>query len=322
MVLKSNEEYWKRSLENKEELMENFYIIDNIIINDKEFIEKIHRLRELLTSYCCFMKGNDEVSQKAKEKLLDDIYKLLNTTNQIQYSEFIAFWKVLDISYSVYKTTPKDKKIDVLKKLIENYCKRREEIYAKIGYSDVSVQVLYDSGTSRQKGVIGTEKLIEILNEFSKNNLILKVNSYDDLNKNRNCYFSIDKNEQLFEKIKFEFKIKYKFSKSHQGKTPDLFLKIDNKFFIIEAKHTKEGGGGQDKSIVELVEFIKQKEKNNIHYISFMDGVYFNKFISPSKNSKIETQKIDIENSLKEFKQNFFVNTYGFIQMLKDLLKG
>ncbi len=103
-----------------------------------------------------------------------------------------------------------------------------------------------------------------------------------------------------------------------------MVLKIGNNIFIIEAKHIKESGGAQDKQITELINFIKYQEniKNpTIHYVSFLDGIYFNKFIkeingntnnNKCKKNKIQSQMNDIISHLKNNKSNFFVNTERF----------
>jgi len=136
-------------------------------------------------------------------------------------------------------------------------------------------------------------------------------------------YFLPDKGDKsLFTNFCKELKVKYKFGTEHQGKEPDIVLKINDHFFIIEAKHIKESGGAQDKQIVEIIEFIKYSETNRkIHYLSFVDGVYFNNFVWNDKDSKISRQRKDIEEYLKTNKNNFFVNTLGFITLLNDLLK-
>ncbi len=43
----------------------------------------------------------------------------------------------------------------------------------------------------------------------------------------------------------------------------------------MEHKHMKESGGGQDKQMSEIIDFISHKDKK-VSYISFLDGVYFN----------------------------------------------
>jgi len=116
--------------------------------------------------------------------------------------------------------------------------------------------------------------------------------------------------------------ITYSFGKDHQDKEPDIVLKINDKFFIIEAKHIKESGGAQDKQIVELIEFIRYSEElENVHYVSFMDGVYFNNFswAKEGDETKVNKQKKAIEEHLTNNPKNFFVNTSGLLSLFEDL---
>ena len=118
----------------------------------------------------------------------------------------------------------------------------------------------------------------------------------------------------------------------------DLFIEINNiliigeaKFLIdeggqqwdrlIEAKHMKEGGGAQNKQIVEIIDFIKhQEDSDDLHYVTFMDGVYFNKFSKAHiQQNKIRRQKEDIVKNLEKNKNNFFVNTAGLKSLFKDI---
>ena len=314
MVLKENKYYWEVSLKNPEPATDDYYIFDQVIVSDKELIQKIERLRELIISYCVMI----EKDEKSASMVLDEIYEIIISIDKIQYTEFIAFWKALDMSYSVFKTLPNQKFI--LKGLLQKYCERRRKLYDKLGYSNVTVQALYDSGASRKKGTSGIIKLIDLMQRtFDK---IPHIKNLPTLMRVTLGYFLPDKGDKsLFKELCNKFKIEYKFGKDHQEKEPDMVLKLNDQFFIIEAKHIKESGGAQDKQIVETIEFIRYSEKDgNIHYLSFMDGVYFNNFIwVKNDNSKVGRQKKAIEKYLDENKNNFFVNTAGLITFLKDL---
>ena len=314
MALKENKYYWEVSLKHPEPVVDDYYIFDHIIVSDENLVEKIERLRELIVSYCVMR----EKDKKWASKILDEIYEIVISTDKIQYIEFIAFWKSLDMSYSIFKKLPNKRYI--LEELLKRYCKRRRKLYDKLGYSNVTVQALYDSGTSRKKGSSGIVKLIDIVEKiFDKIPHIQDVELIED----PVGYFLPDKgDESLFEEFCSKFRIKYRFGREHQGKLPDMVLKVNKDFFIIEAKHIKESGGAQNKQILELIEFIKYSEDlDNIHYLSFMDGIYFNNFIWVGNNidNKIYRQKKTIEMYLDRNKNNFFVNTKGFITLLRDL---
>jgi hypothetical protein len=319
MALKRNLEYWQFSLKNPEPAADEYYIFDKIIVKDKKLIQKVERLRELITSYCVILKKD----KKTAKKILNEIYKIITSIEKIQYTEFIAFWKALDMSFSVFKNLPNQKV--VLAELLEKYCLRRRQLYDKLGYSNVTLQALYDSGSSRKKGTAGITKVLDLASKilgFKKDEHLKTIQEVETRNRG---YFLPDKGDKrLFKLFRKKFNISYPFGKDHQGKEPDIVVKINEHFFIIEAKHIKESGGGQDKQIVEAIEFIKYSEKSkNIHYLSFMDGVYFNNFIwiPPENSTKVNRQKEDIEKYLKKNLSNFFVNTDGLKDIFKDLSK-
>lgn len=317
MVLKENIDYWKKSLGHPEPAADEYYIFDEIIVSDKRLIKNVERLRELIISYCVLI----EKDEKAASKILDEIYRIIIFLDKIQYTEFIAFWKALDMSYSIFKNIPNQKVI--LTELLKKYCERRRKLYDTLGYSNVTVQALYDSGTSRRKGASGIIKLVDLTGKIFGE--VKHVKHMYDLERYKVAYFLPDKGDKgLFKEFCKKHNVKYQFGKDHQGKDPDIVLKVNGHFFIIEAKHIKEPGGAQNKQIVETIEFIKYSETSDIiHYVSFMDGVYFNYFIwaSAEKSSKVNRQKSAIESHLRKNKNNFFVNTFGIKTLFEDLKK-
>lgn len=318
MALKKNKNYWEESLRHPEPAADNFYILDEVIVSDADLIQKVERLRELIISYCVITEKDKSTSAK----ILDEIYNIIISIDKIQYTEFVAFWKALDISYSVFKKLPNQKII--LNELLQKYCERRRKLYDKLGYSNVTVQALYDSGTSRKKGVSGNNKLTSLVPKIVSID-IPHVRNMRELIASSTAYFLPDKGDKaLFREFCKNLKIEYVFGRDHQGKEPDIVFKINNRFFIIEAKHIKESGGAQDKQIVELIEFIKYSEDSDIiHYISFMDGVYFNNFIlfKDINDTKLNRQRKAIEENLSKHKKNFFVNTAGLLSLFKDAIK-
>lgn len=314
MVLKINKYYWEESLRNPEPVADEYYIFDEVIVSDTSLIQKIERLRELIISYCVMI----EKDRNATSKILDEIYDIITSADKIQYTEFVAFWKALDLSYSIFNQLPNQKTI--LNEILQKYCEKRRKLYDQLGYTHTTVQALFDSGASRRKGSSGIEKLVDLLR-----NLIgaTHVKTIEEFVSAHTGYFLPDtEDELLFEEFRKKFGIKYTFGRRHQQKRPDLVFKANNHFFIVEGKHVKESGGAQDKQVLELIEFVKNSEgSNNIHYVSFMDGVYFNNFIwiYPNSDNKTARQRRDIEEALASNKNNYFVNTAGFIRLLKDL---
>jgi hypothetical protein len=312
-MLKQNLDYWEISLKNPEPIIDEYYTFNKLIVQNQNLIQKVERLRELITTYCVLL----EIDRQALGKVLDEIYMIALHKN-IQYTEFIAFWKTLDLSYSSFRQLPElDRKL-MLHKILEEYCEKRRKLYDELGYSNIVMQALYDSGVSRKKGKAGTQKITNLILQKLKNSQIFRT--IDELRNQILGYFLPDENKVLFNEFIAKYNIEYRFSQTYQGKLSDVVLKVRDHFFIIEAKHINETGGAQDKQIAELISFINQREPfQNIHYVAFLDGLYFNYFINPPQGSKLSQQKEDIENCLKRNHSNFFVNTAGFVNLLQDL---
>ena len=101
---------------------------------------------------------------------------------------------------------------------------------------------------------------------------------------------------------------------------PDFVLKCDDEYYIGEAKMMKGSGGGQDKQLVEIINFIRYQELNSkVHYVVYFDGEYANMLLSSGRRSpKVDRQYQDIIKCLTENPSNFFVNPDGFLALLKD----
>ncbi len=324
--LRYNFYYWNESLKYKENIFDDSYFINQIIVNDEELISRVEKLRELIVTYCV-LKEEQGNTEAVLQKIFNNILNLIESAEQIQYTEFVAFWKTLDISYSTFKDYSNEEKKDILKSILELYCENRRKIYDRLGYTNTTVQVLYDAGASRKKGKLGIKKIETLLENILNisNTEYLKVENLKDFEGKKICYLLPDSNKsdkEIFDDFTKRKHLDYRFGREHQNKYPDIVIKICEHYFIIEAKHIKESGGAQDKQIVEIIEFIKYSENvDNIHYVSFLDGIYFNKFISlkdKDNKNKVLSQIRDIENALKYNKNNFFVNTYGLKLLIED----
>ena len=90
--------------------------------------------------------------------------------------------------------------------------------------------------------------------------------------------------------------------------------------FILEHKLTNGEGGSQNQEINEIIAFITQKEdKNNIHYISCLQGDFITKLNENSTQPKNKAQLLNITMALTKYKQNYFVNGEGLRKMFEDL---
>jgi len=155
------------------------------------------------------------------------------------------------------------------------------------GYTPTTIQVGKDAKAHKESGNLGINKVSKILDQhgFVKSNNETIEEFISSASKK---YIESDKKgKKLFEKLLKHYKIKFKWSSDHDGKMPDFFIKFKNNIYIMEHKHMKEGGGGQDKQMNEVISFVKYKEDNSsVHYISFLDGIYFNLLANEKQQEK------------------------------------
>ena len=204
-MLRRNLDYWEISLKNPEPIIDEYYTLDKLIVQNQNLIQKVERLRELITTYCVLL----EIDKQALGKILDEIY-MITLHKNIQYTEFIAFWKTLDLSYSSFRQLPeRDRKL-MLHKILEEYCERRRKLYDELGYSNVVVQALYDSGVSRKKGKAGTQKITNLILQKLKNSQTFRT--IDELKGQILGYFLPDKNKAFFDEFIENYNIEYRFS--------------------------------------------------------------------------------------------------------------
>lgn len=82
----------------------------------------------------------------------------------------------------------------------------------------------------------------------------------------------------------------------------------------------KENGGGQDKQTSEITGFIfRNPEFERLHYVTFMDGIYFNQ-IDSTATAKTLQQYTDIVSALVKYKTNYFVNSFAFKKIIEDAM--
>lgn len=325
-----------------EGLEEEPYIHDEYIVDDSNYLTQVNRLRDLLTTYCTLSRLIEREPSCTHEELgvsaatadtpsenprdiyqlvLNEIDWLLKNVENIQHTEFVAYFKCLGISHSVYcREKNTQQRLILLREILQRYCKNRKERYDQLGYTHVIQQALYDSVVSRKQGTAGIQKLRQIIEQVEQELQvkIQKAATVNELTKLEYGFYPIS--PEAFEELREEFGITYEFGQEKQAKIPDLVIKIKDRLLILEAKHIKESGSAQNNQIDELIKFISQKEKELISYVAFLDGRYFNKFRDTSPADKVRRQREEIENALQDYPNNYFVNTAGLRKLLEDLL--
>lgn len=244
-----------------------------------ELLTKNTRLLELIISYANYKRiGNNSHNTEILAEM-DECLRF----DGMNYCPFSQYLMVHDVTYDMYlnKLTKEEKEY-----IINSYLEDRHQLYLNRDYSDIIFQVLTDNYSHKRKGTMGVEKIRKICREFS----IPKINEESQI-KNDLYYILPDVGDnKLFNKIIAVNHIKFDFRTTHQGKMPDSLIKVGNTFLVIEHKILKETGGGQDKQMTEIIDFISWGERG-VYYISFMDGILFNELINPSKKNKLYRDK-------------------------------
>lgn len=307
--MKNNIHYLKQSINNPEKLLDESYIFSDWDKNINLYVEDTKKLKEILTT----IKILKNKKMTINNGLYIDIINLLNS--HAKKSELACFFTACD--YNLEKVN--EENIELVKEIIDLFLEKRG--ICEFTYKEW-IQAILDSGSSRKKGKCGENKLINtaISYNYKLVNNIKDFLLYDKVvvNLAKNGDFSI-KNIKNKLNIDLDFK--------NQNKILDILIKNKDHYFFIEAKHIKSFGGEQDKQINELINIIrKNTNKNNIHFVAFLDGNYSNYLLSSdifdnknNINNKLYNQQKDIINALNTNKMNLWLNTYSFKELLKDL---
>lgn len=305
----------------KELIDPNYHLIvdKNVIPKSKNEHNDLTNSNELVIRYLSTIETHlKDLNHNIDDPNIVSILKLILKelyTKGMNLSPFCQYFNIHNITYSIFMSLNEEKQISVLKYMVYNYINSRHEIYLSHGYSNIVLQVMSDNYSHKRKGNYGANKIADILKIIGIKNLL---NCKDKTFNNKLFFLLSDKTGK--EKFK-DFAQKNNVRLSKEGKEtekyPDALIRIGDNYFIVEQKNMKEKGGGQDKQTEEITDFINRKpELNDLHYITFVDGVFFNQI---DKNAKAKThqQYNDIISCLKKY-NNYFVNSYGFTKLIND----
>ncbi|MCK5459504.1 hypothetical protein KAI52_00115 [Candidatus Parcubacteria bacterium] len=305
--MKSNQHYFEISQQNPEpHLDENYFLLEKHP-ELSNYISGIKDIKEVLITIKKLREGNE------KNQIIEKYFlKLFEVFDQkfANCSELGCFVNACDTTRDLIQ-----KDYNSFKKITKFFLKNRDLIDS---VPENWVQAILDSNSSRRKGELGENKLIKILKKLK----FKKVENWVDFNKQKICIAQFS--DKIFFTKNVKKKLNLKMPLKKQGKKLDLIIKFNKKIFLLEAKHSNVGGGGQNKQISELIEILSiKKERVNIYYISFLDGTYSNYLLGKiSKNAeRVLKQREEIEEYLKNNPNNFWVNTIGFKNLFSDLIK-
>ena len=319
----NNIDYFNDSTSHKEGLIDPYYhcIVDrNAIPKTKEEDNELTISNNKVIRYISSLETQlIELKHSLNDKEVLEIFELIIKelkTKGMNYSAFCQYFNVHNMNYSIFDKLSHDEKIEVLKYMIIPYINDRHDMYNSQGYSNIVLQVMSDNYSHKRKGSYGANKIADLLKIIGIQNLVeMKSHSF-----NQQAYFLLsDKNgKTLFIDFANRYGIKLSEDGKETKKYPDAFIKIGDDYFIVEQKNMKENGGGQDKQTQEITDFIDKKpEFEKLHYITFVDGIYFNQ-IDKNATGKTLDQYNDIITVLKNRSNNYFVNSYGFKKLMED----
>lgn len=273
-----------------------------------ELLAKNTELIELIIQYNNYNVNGDITHKIEIVSQIDECLKY-EGMNLCPFSQYLM---VHDLTHDIYLS---ELSFDEKKYIINSYIEDRHQMYLNYDYSDMIFQVLNDNYSHKRKTAIGVEKIRRTCEE---NNIYNFDGNYDT-----EKFFLLPDNgeKDAFKSALDLFHIKFEFASNHQDKMPDAFVKLNNKFVIVEHKKMKSTGGGQDKQITEIIEFIKYGERD-VYYVSYLDGILFNQLINPSITKKIYISKNDIIANLTNNPYNYFVNEYGFDKLLNNIVNN
>jgi hypothetical protein len=330
-----NVKLWEYSLSNPENILDTFYFVDinriviphNVAFHKAPNSDDVNDLAAIEISIIQIIKdiaSNEEQKINDSEwynKQITKIRRLMQNPSA-NLTTFRSFWPVLDMSFSVYSNLTEDQQLQFLYFAVREFIKNRHSLYESNGYSLNTLQILSDVNAHKAQGATAANKLGELFEHYS----LSRASNVEQL-LSRELTFALMEEAITISDLDHLCKqlgVKFEWHQSNQKKKPDFFLHLrSNEFYFGEAKHKKEGGGGQNDQIKEIIKFIGFTEKRqNFGYISFLDGIYFNSLISDTKGldkrlNKGQTQSKEIRDSLGENVNNYFLNTEGMKKFLE-----
>jgi len=307
----------------------NPFIITDSPKKSNELMKAYNQLQDYII---CYKTARAEEDEALQNRYVSKIIEVLRTEN-INYAEFPCFWNVLDTSYSMYcSELGEAEKKDFIRTALNLYLDRRFTAYQAHGLSPVTMQANCDTAAHKRNSSYAKLKVNNVLSEFSYRELIPVRSSKTDWLQTAKIFCESDlvyrcissKNDRFFQAFVEFLGLKYEFLSGRKSKAPDFVIKRGAHFYIVEHKHVKEGGGGQDKQIDELIEFVSLNSGSKlVHYVSYLDGYYFNIMIKNRLISKADNpnphksilQLNSIKSALQANPHNYFINTAGFREL-------
>jgi len=319
----TNLELFEYSGRHPEPIIDPYYNRDKIVIpstaaQTNELVEKNARLIELITVFGYFQEQEKQKDAPEVVKVIAEIIKILDGTPGINLSPFSQFFMVYNSSYNSFEGYTDEERVEFIYEMLTLYLQERHAMYLSHGYTNSILQVVCDNYSHKRNSKTTIVKICDILAERGIDRAVSAGELFS-----ANCFILPDKGDtELFLSFKKDYKVEMECAKTEQDKLPDMVLGLNGEAYIVEMKSMKGSGGGQDKQLTEVINFIRYAEVNpKIHYITYLDGEYSNLLHGGSMQPKIRCQYDDAVSCLRKHPGNYFLNTAGFKAFLDQIVK-
>lgn len=320
----TNVELFRYSGKNPEPIVDPYYNRDKVVIPESAadtnvLVEKNARLIELITVFGYFRKQGKDRSCADVQKVVAEVCEILTGTPGINLAPLSQFFMVYNSSHASFTRYLDDERAAFLYEMLSLYVEKRHDMYLSHGYSNSILQVVCDNYSHKRNSKTTIVKICDILSPYG----FVRASSAEELLSRRSFILPDKGDKGLFSDFRRMCNVEMVSAKNEQNKLPDMVFGLNGDTFIVEMKSMKGSGGGQDKQLTEVINFIRHAEDNpNVHYISYLDGEYSNLLHGQSKSPKIRCQYEDALSCLRSHPGNYFLNTAGFKRFLQERMKG
>lgn len=319
----TNVELFKYSGQHPEPIIDPYYNRDKIVIPEtieqtNLLVQRNSRLIELVSVFSYFTEQGKDKTHPDVRALIDEVIAILTETDGINLSPFSQFFMVYNSSHNSFVGYTRDEQREFIYEMLQLYCQERHKMYLSHGYTNSILQVVCDNYSHKRNSKTTIVKICDILERVG----FVHNSDGGELFADR-FYFLPDKGDKnTFLTFKERYGIVMESAKNEQNKLPDMVFFIGGEYYIVEMKSMKGSGGGQDKQLTEVINFIRYAEANeHVHYVTYLDGEYSNLLHGDTTQPKIRCQYEDAMSCLRNHPGNFFLNTAGFERFIGEITR-
>ncbi|MGM9970666.1 MAG: hypothetical protein ACI35S_09770 [Anaeroplasma sp.] len=304
--MKENKYYFEYSLSKLDSFPDHYYFEEKVKRqNYSKIKEKMEELNSLIDRYKL------EIDVNERTNIINNIIILINDKT-LSVTPFVQSFCAYDMTYSLYKKLNADDQIRFLREILDRFLVDRWKYYKNLNIN--SIIMINDMHSHKRMAQKGVKKLVDNIKARLK---LKEIKSTSLKNKQFFLPDRLENKKSSYVKFLKELDIE---EDEKTVKLPDMVVKINDIFYIIEHKHIKENGGGQDKQLNELYNLLEKKHQK-ICYIACMDGYLFNRLeqIDSESDKKL---KDTILAKLEKNENNYFVNVSGLIELFEEVLEG